>query len=237
MVLPQQQAGEAAGVPQWLTPIVSALLPGAGQLALGQERFAGYLAVEAYGWIRFLRHSSDGRRTRSGYRRLAADVARSLFGGPLPVGDFDYYERMEQYVESGIYDISDEDGLQPEVDETSYNGALWRQARETFWEDPNVPPPANSQAYLRAIDYYRGRAVTADFRWSWRNAQLEQDLFRRTISGSNEAFRRSVSDLGVILGNHVLSMVDAFVTVRLRQAAASRAGGEEGYLLHVSFAM
>jgi hypothetical protein len=231
-----QQPPGLGAFPSWLTPIVSAVVPGAGQLALGQDRFAGYLAIESYGWIRFLRHNADGRRGRSAYRRLAEDVARSVFGGPLPVGNFDYYERMEQYVESGIFDISDEDGLQPEVDELSYNGALWRQARETFWDDPDVPPPINSAAYVRAIEYYRGRAVAADFRWSWRNAQLEQDLFRRAIAGSNEAFRRSVSDLGVILGNHLLSMVDAFVTIRLRQVGRGR-DDNGAFLVHVSFAM
>jgi hypothetical protein len=114
-----------------------------------------------------------------------------------------------------VFDMSDADDIQPEEDENTYNGFLWRRARETFWENPDVPPPAESQAYERAIAYYADRAITDDFRWSWRNAQLEYDQFRRTIAGSNQAYRQAVRDLGVILGNHVLSTVDALVMLRL----------------------
>jgi hypothetical protein len=73
--------------------------------------------------------------------------------------------------------------------------------------------------------------VTQEFRWSWRNAQLEHDLFGRTIAGSNDDFRRSVTDFGVILGNHVLSMVDDFVALRLRAVVDP---GKAGYAITAS---
>ena len=203
-------------LPAWAAPLFSGLLPGAGQLRLGEDRFAAYFAVEAYGWVRYLRHRADGKRARDGYRSLAADVARSLFTANGKAGSFDYYESMEKFIESGVFDVSEDDEIQPDWDETTFNGFLWRRARETFWEDPGVTPPVGSRPYQQAISYYESRAITPEFRWSWRNAQLEHDLFRRTIAGSNHAFRRSVQDLGVILGNHVLSMVDAFVSLRLR---------------------
>ena len=60
------------------------------------------------------------------------------------------------------------------------------------------------------------RAVTPAFLWSWQDAQLEQDVFRRTIARSNDAYRRAAQDLAVVIANHVLSTVDAYVTVRLR---------------------
>jgi hypothetical protein len=215
----------AGGVPLWLAPIFSALIPGSGQLHLGQDRFAGYAAVEAYGWIRYLTHRADGKRARNGYRSLAADVARSAFSSSTPVGDFEYYEQMRRYLESGVFDVSDAPGVQPELDESTYNGTIWRRARDTFWDDPNVEPPTASDAYMRSIDFYSRRAVSQEFRWSWRNAQLEHDLFGRTIEGSNDDFRRSVTDFGVILGNHVLSMVDAFVALRLRAGAPAAGSG------------
>jgi hypothetical protein len=135
---------------------------------------------------------------------------------------------MEHFVESGVFDASAADGVQPETDPESYNGFIWLRARTTFWEDPAVPPPAGSDAYAAALDYYDGRAIQPEFRWSWRNAQLEQDVFRRTISRSNEAFRRSIQDLGVIIANHALSTVDAYVTIRLRDIgpASERVGIE-----------
>ena len=217
----QRAAMGADFLPVWMTPLFSAVIPGAGQLRMGENRFAAYMAVEAYGWIRFARHRADARREREGYRTIAADVARSLFSTELPIGDFDYYERMEKFIESGVYDASDDVDIQPELDESTFNGSIWRRARDTFWDDASVAPLPGSIPYQRALEYYEERAVKPDFRWSWRNAQLEHDLYKRTISGSNDAFRRSVKDVSVILGNHVLSMVDAFVSLRLRSSGAA----------------
>ena len=208
----------------WWAPLASAALPGAGQASLGQDRALAYLAVEAYGWLRYASDIREARRQRTGYRDLAARVARANLSDARPLGDFEYYERMEHYVESGVFDAGAEEGLQPETDPESYNGFIWLRARTTFWEDPTTPPPVGSDAYEAAIDYYNGRAIRPEFRWSWRNAQLEQDVFRRTISRSNEAFRRSIQDLGVIIANHALSTVDAYVTVRLRHAGTAGDG-------------
>lgn len=211
---------EAQGTPWW-APLVSAAVPGGGQAVLGQDRSLAYLAVEAYGWLRYASDVREARRQRDGYRYLAARVARANLSDSRPAGDFEYYERMEQYVESGVFDASSMEGVQPEADPESYNGFIWLRARTTFWEDPTVPPPVGSDAYVAALAYYSGRAIKPEFRWSWRNAQLEQDVFRRTISRSNEAFRRSIQDLGVVIANHALSTVDAYVSLRLRRSGTS----------------
>ena len=208
----------------WWAPLVSAAVPGGGQAILGQDRAIAYLAVEAYGWLRFASDVREARSQRDGYRQLAARVARANLSDVRPVGDFEYYERMENYVESGVFDASAAEGIQPETDPESYNGFIWLRARTTFWEDPTIPPPLGSDAYEAAIGYYDGRAIKPEFRWSWRNAQLEQDLFRRSISRSNEAFRRSIQDLGVIIANHALSTVDAYVSVRIRNVGVASQG-------------
>ena len=217
--------------PRWWAPLASAALPGTGQAALGQDRALGYLAVEAYGWLRYASDIREARRQRSGYRNLASRVARANLSDARPAGDFEYYERMEHYVESGVFDAGAEEGVQPETDPESYNGFIWLRARTTFWENPTTPPPVGSDAYIAAMEYYSERAIKPEFRWSWRNAQLEQDVFRRTISRSNEAFRRSIQDLGVLIANHALSTVDAYVSVRVRHA---RAPGEDGLLIEAS---
>ena len=208
-------------------PVASALLPGSGQAILGQDRFVAYLAVETFALIRYSADLREGRRQRSEYRTLARDVARAWYSPSRPDGDFEYYERMQHWIESGVYDLEPGGELQPETDPTTFNGDAWLLGRQTYWENPDEPPPADSPAYRAAIEFYEQRAIRPDFRWSWRNAQLEQDLFARSISRSNAAFRRSVQDLGILIANHALSTVDAYVTLRLR---ISRPPGEPARL-------
>lgn len=206
----------------WWTPVASAAVPGAGQALLSQDRFIGYLAIEAYGWLQYAADSREGWRQQRAYRELARKVARAYFGPNPPDGDFEYYERMEHFVESGVYDLLPGGKLEPETDTTTFNGAQWLLARQTFWTDPDTPPDPSASAYRGALEFYERRAIRPEYRWSWRNAQLEQDLFGRTIARSNAAFRNSVEDLGLIIANHALSTVDAYVTLRLRRRAGAR---------------
>lgn len=206
-------------IPTWTAPIASAIVPGAGQAVLGQQRFVAYLALEGFVWLQYAKDQRDWRQQRAAYRDLAARVARSPFSASPPVGDWGYYESMEHYLESGVYSITGSaTDVQPETNESTYNGAMWLLARTNYWPDPAVAPPTNSAEYQSALRFYEGRAVRPEYRWSWRNAQLEQDLYRRTINKANDAVRRATSDLGIILANHVLSMVDAFATWRLEAA-------------------
>jgi hypothetical protein len=205
----------------------SAALPGAGQAVLGVDRFVPYLAFEAYSWAQYATHARASRQYRDDYRNLAARVARSAFSIVLAVGDFEYYERMENFVESGVLEMVAGGALDPEPDTTTYNGSVWLLARRTFWRDIDSPPDTSSLEWKRAAEFYLRRAYDQPFRWSWRNAHLEYDEFRRLISRSNDANRKSLQDLGAVLANHVLSTVDAYVTVRLRRRPASPNGGWE----------
>jgi len=208
----------------WWAPIASAALPGAGQLALKQDRFVAYVAVEALAWLQYAANRREGRRQQRAYRDLARNVARAAYGGALPAGNFDYYERMEHFVESGAYDAIPDGPIEPEGDASTYNGSLWLLARQTYWADPALPPDRDSEAYQNALAFYTRRAVRPEYRWSWRDAELEQDVFRQTIARSNDAFRRSVLDLGVVIANHVLSTVDSYITVRLSAHQERRLG-------------
>lgn len=219
----------------WWLPVASAVVPGSGQLLLRQDRALAYMAMEAFVAALYLRDRQEARRQREAYRELARTVARALFeNGGLPDGNFDYYERMEKFVESGVYDLVPGGAVDPETDESTYNGAMWRLARETYWKLPGAAPPVNSPEYQRAVNFYVGRAVKPQFRWSWRNAQLEHDLFLRTIEASNRAFRRTIADLGVLLANHTLSTVDAYVTLRLRWRTPPGRGDEPMPMLEAS---
>jgi hypothetical protein len=122
---------------------------------------------------------------------------------------------MGRYVESGPFDADPGPGFEPPTDERTYNGQIWALARRTFFPDFDQPPPLDSPEYQRALAFYTARAIGPAFQWSWRNAGLEQDLYRQTIRQSDDAFRAAMQNLGLLLANHVLSAVDAFVSERL----------------------
>ena len=202
----------------WWAPLASALAPGAGQAALQQDRWIAYAAAEGVAWLRFVADRQEAHREQRGYRRIANSVARALFTTGTPAaGSFEYYETMEKWAASGVYDLMPDAELQPEIDSTTFNGAMWLLARQTYWANIDEPPLPESDAYRNAIAFYQRRAIRPAYRWSWLDAQLQQDLYRRTILRSNAAYRRATEDLAAVLANHVLSTVDSYVTLRLRR--------------------
>ena len=201
----------------WWAPVLSSLIPGAGQFAMGQQRSVGYLVAEGYLIIQQVRARRDANGDRDAYRALAFDVARQPFGGDRPRGSWDYYESMEKYLESGAYDRIPGGSLDPETDETTYNGARWLLARQTYWLSPAVAPAVGSPEYQRALAFYQSRAVRPAYQWSWRDAQLERDVFAQTIASANRSGQRAVNYVGLIGANHLVSLIDAYVSVRVRR--------------------
>jgi hypothetical protein len=98
---------------------------------------------------------------------------------------------------------------------------MWSIARTTYWSDPRTPPPAGSLAYEAAVRFYVQNAVPAEYQWSWRSSPLHQDVYRRTVRASNDGFRHAAQDVGAVIANHVLSTVDAYISLRLRLREAS----------------
>lgn len=200
----------------------SAVLPGAGQRALGLRRWAPYVAVEALGWIWFVDRRRTGHALTERYRDLAWTVARGGEPGPRRDGDFSYYEALGRYRASGSYDADPHrPGVQPERDESTFNGAVWALARGLYsiGEDPDE----GSAAYQQALEYYLRNAVGPELAWSWAGADESHARYRELMHSSDEARRSATRALGLILANHVLSAVDALVTARLlgpRHAAA-----------------
>lgn len=228
-----------AGIPlagrdsAWWVPLTSAIVPGLGQARLGQNRVVAYLAVEAYAIIGYATGESTVRRERQRYLSLARDVARAFVPGNNAVGNWGYYESMEKHIESGVFDRAPGSAsIEPESDIATFNGSVWLKARQlSDWADPDVEPPRSSAAYQAAISYYVVRAVRPEFRWSWRNAQLEWDVYRQSIRQKNEASREAANHLALIALNHLLSTVDAFVTLRLRGGVGA---GRSGYQVSAS---
>jgi len=207
----------------WVRPVLSLALPGAGQLAAHQDRAAVYLAAELYTLARVLQLNHEGNTAGDRFRDLAFDVARRAFTTARRDTVFEYYETMERFTESGEFDRDPEPALAPETDPTTFNGSVWLLARRTFWADPNAPPDPSSPAYAAALQFYQQHAVGPAFRWSWRNAAAQQQVFRETIGKSDHAFRSAQSHLGVLLANHVVSAVDALISSRLSALAGRHA--------------
>jgi hypothetical protein len=199
----------------WVRPLASAVIPGTGQLLGARERGALYLVAEAFLLTRVLALNAQGRRERDRYRELARVVARAQFSPASTDTVFEYFEQMGRFVESGPFDTDPGPALVPPTDERSYNGQVWGLARRTYFPDPTVVPPTDAPEYQRALAFYANRAIGPDYQWSWRNAGLEQDLYRQTIRESDQAFRQASQALGVLLANHLLSAVDAAITERL----------------------
>lgn len=209
----------------WWAPVASFVVPGAGQFALKQQRSVAYLVAEGFFVLQYLNARRDGNRERMAYQQLAADVARQSFGGARLPGTWDYYENLEKFLESGAFDRVPGGIVDPETDASTYNGARWRLARETFWLDPEVPPAVSSPEYQRALAFYLQSAVGEDFRWSWRDAQLQQDVYRQTIASANRSYQRSVNLVGVLAVNHLASLIDAYITVRVRRFGGGGVAG------------
>ncbi|GBD33398.1 MAG: hypothetical protein KatS3mg081_0414 [Gemmatimonadales bacterium] len=199
----------------WIRPLSSAAIPGSGQLLGGRDRGAVYLIAEAFFIARFVAEQREGTREEQRYKDLAFQVARKPFNPTIRDTAFTYFEEMARFIESGPFDTDPGPALVPPLDERTFNGWLWKLARETFFANPDSIPSPESIEYQRALEFYRRRAVGPNFRWSWRGAALEHDLFRVTIRASDQAFRSATQYLGLILVNHLVSMVDAFVTERL----------------------
>ncbi len=195
-------------------PVLSLLVPGTGQLASGQERGLVYLVVEVWTLGRAVALDRRGRRNAARYRELAYQVARSPFSTLRRDGPFTYYETMERFVESGVYDRATGPDFVPESDTTTFNGSVWLLARRTYFTNPDSLPALDSPQYLSAVAFYRARATPGEFRWSWRDARLEQDVFRQIIRASDEAFRDATNYFGALVINHLVSAVDALISSR-----------------------
>lgn len=201
----------------WLAPLASAVVPGTGQALLKQQRSLAYVVAETFLVLRAVQSNKDYRTARDRYRELAADVARVKFGAVRPVGPWEYYEEMVKFDASGVYSSGGPGQLIPETDVSTFNGKQWLLARQQFWTNANVPPAPDKPEYKRALDFYASRAVKDSFLWSWRDQTLAQTEFRERITESNNSNQRYVTAVSFVAANHIVSLIDAYITVRLRR--------------------
>jgi hypothetical protein len=204
--VPAPIAGPRASAPTLrYAPVASALVPGAGQFMFRDDRFIAYAAVEVLSWWKYIKDSQEQNRQEALFKELARGAARSHFSTSLPDAGWSYYELMRDWVESGRYSQTPSGPVVPETNDSTYNGTRWQLAQATHVNDP-----------AGALAEYERIAIKPDFQWSWRNAGFQYDIYKRTTENRNDAAHAAVTDLSIIAANHVLSMVDAFVTFRLQ---------------------
>lgn len=205
----QESPGPSAG----RVALFSAVLPGAGQYVLGQRRSWAYLALEAAGWAFWADRRSAAEDLRTRYRDFAWMEAR-LWGGARIDGDFQYYERLSKWPSSGLFDADPmTEGVQPESDAATFNGATWALATGIFLSGDDSVPETDPR-YRSALEYYRDRAYGPEFLWDWTGKEAEQEEFASLIRRSDDRFRQATNILGLVLVNHAVSMVDAYVSAR-----------------------
>lgn len=193
--------------------LLSAVVPGAGQYVLDKKRSWAYLAAEAVGWVFYIDRRTSAIDFRTQYRDFVWMEARLQSGARLE-GDFEYYERMTKWLASGAYDTAPgTPGVQPETDPATFNGDAWVLASQLFLPG-GTSVPENDPRYQRALEYYQGRAYGPEFLWDWTGKDAEQDEFGSLIRRSDDRFRQATNVLGLVFANHVVSMVDAFVSAR-----------------------
>jgi hypothetical protein len=202
----------------WVRPLASAIVPGTGQLMAHQSRAAIYFAVELYALTRFVQLTMVSHREADQFRDLAFQVARAAFKPSQRDTTFEYFETMQRYRQSGQFDHDPGTGFAPEMDTTTFNGAQWLLARRTYWVDPNRPPDPRSPEYARAVTFYETHAVGPGYLWSWAGSEEQLGVFRETIRQSDDAAREAQDQLGLLLANHLVSAVDAFISSRLEHA-------------------
>lgn len=220
-------AASAPGDSSWrdqpLVPVLaSAILPGTGQVLQGNRRWVPYLALEVWAWIRFRDYRTNSDALAERYRDVAWRVARRVGVGERRDTIFEYYEALAHVRSSGAFDVSPlQPGVQPESEPSTFNGNLWLLARQLFFGGAEYGP--GTPQYEAALSYYESRAIPDTYAWAWGSSDLEQKVFAKLISDSDEAYRNGTRMLGVILANHIVSAVDALVTGRLRAISQGRA--------------
>jgi hypothetical protein len=199
------------GVGRLVPPALSALLPGAGQHVLHQDRKWLYLALELGAWGFFLERRHAGDEYRDRYRDFAWDNARFQTGGRTD-GDFAYYETLTHWARSGAFDRDGgSSGVQPELDGATYNGSVWDLAAGLFL--PGGPGSGEGDpGYPSALAYYTARAYGPEMLWDWSGAPGAQAEFSRLVDVSDSRFRQATTLLGIVIANHLLSAVDAYIS-------------------------
>jgi hypothetical protein len=194
--------------------IRSLAVPGWGQRTADRGYWWLYTGIDALALGGVVHQRREGARHRTAYRDLAWEVARTpVWVGPRRDGPWSYYEQMGKWSASGHFDRRpDLEQLHPETNEETFNGMIWRLARDLHLPADAGALDAGNPAYQQALAYYRNRAVPPDLQWDWQGQEESRSRFRTLIQVSDEAFRGATTFVGVALVNRFISGAEVWIS-------------------------
>jgi len=176
--------------------IYSILLPGMGQLSMGEKGHAiPFFIAEGLIWTNYVYWQVAGNKREDDY----IEQAQLNAGVGVGDGNDDYWKTVGQYSRSS--------GEGP----NSYEEDLRRDARELYPSDP-----AAQDAYVVE------NLPTGDKAWEWRTEDLRAQ-YQDTRDTANDAFHKAKYSFAAALVNRVVSVIDVQL-LRKKQRNESRAG-------------
>ena len=180
-VTPGGATSEPAKGPGKKALLYSLLLPGMGELSMGEKgRATGFFVAEGLIWSSFIYWTVAGNLRQDDY----IEQANLNAGVGVSKESDDYWKLVGQYESSSG------------TGSGSYEEALRREARDQFPDDP-----AAQDAFVAE------KLPTGDKAWEWTSNSL-QDQYVSTRASSNHAFNTAQYSFGAAILNRVLSVID-----------------------------
>jgi hypothetical protein len=173
--------------------LFSLLLPGAGEMSLGEHRRAtGFFIAEGAIWTHFVWFRVAGHLRKENY----IDQAQLHAGVGVSSADDTYWKLLGQYQTSRGTGAD------------AYEETLRREARDQFPSDP-----AAQDAWVAE------RLPSGDRAWSWSSDEARTS-YRVTRASSRRAYDRSKYSIAAAIANRLLSAIDTQIIRRKRSAGA-----------------
>lgn len=219
--------------------LLGVLIPGLPQMLDGHHRAWAYFAAEGVAVGGLVLLNTRGKSFENRYVNLAR-AARGNFVYPgmrnNPTEDIDlmapgygeYYEDLLKWPSSGDYDNDpNQAGMQPETDPRTYNGHQWEIAKINNYTGTNggLPAPLSSAEEQAALDAYLVQVYNRELNWDWTGLETENEEYHRLFDRSEGSYRNRNKFTGLLVANHLVSMLDVLITQRLSDSEALRSRG------------
>ncbi len=173
--------------------LYSLLLPGAGELSLGEHgRANGFFIAEGAIWTHFVWFQVAGHLRKDNY----IDQARRHAGVGVSSADDTYWKLLGQYQTSRGTGAD------------AYEETLRREARDLY-----PTSPADQDAWVAE------RLPSGDRAWAW-SSEEAQTSYRATREDSRRAYDRSKYSIAAAIVNRILSAIDTQIVSRKQSNAA-----------------
>lgn len=207
-VTPGGAASEPAKGPGKKALLYSFLLPGMGELSMGEKgRATGFFVAEGLIWSSFIYWTVAGNLRQDDY----VEQANLNAGVGVSKESDDYWKLVGQYESSSG------------TGSGSYEEALRREARDQYPDDP-----AAQDAFVAE------KLPAGNKAWEWSSATL-QDQYVSTRESSNHAFNAAQYSFGAAILNRVLSVIDVQL-LRHKASQSAQVGMAPDYRIYADTA-